>query len=84
MATITITAVATAFTPPPKVFTMTDQVMTDMIAAYQSDANVAVNGTATAAQVMNYITTTWQGQIKAKIQSYKTTPAVVPALAVIT
>lgn len=84
MATITITAVGTGFTPPSKVLTMTDQVMTDMIAAYQSDANVSVNGTATPAQVMNYVTNLWRDQIKAKIQQFKTTPPVVPALPTIT
>lgn len=84
MATISITAVATGFTPPSKVFNMTDQVMTDMISAYQSDANVSVNGTATPAQVMNYITTIWQAEIKAKIVQFKTVPAVPGATPTIT
>jgi uncharacterized membrane protein YfbV (UPF0208 family) len=78
MATITITAVATGFTPPSKVLTMTDAVMSDMIAAYQTDANVWINGTATPTQVLNYITTLWHEDIKVKIQQYKTTPAVIP------
>ena len=84
MATITITAVATSFSPPAKVFTMTDGVMTRIIAAYQSDANVSVNGTATSAQVMNYITNLWRDQIKAKVQQVETPAPVVPAQPTIT
>lgn len=78
MATITITAVATGFSPPSKVFTMTDQTMQALIDAYQSDANVSVNGTATRNQVLNYITETWKSAARDKIQSFQTTPPVVP------
>jgi hypothetical protein len=78
MATLTITAAATGFTPPAKVFTMTDSVMQLMIDAYQSDANVSINGTATRVQVLNYITELWRDQIKQKIRQFQTIPAVVP------
>jgi hypothetical protein len=84
VATITITAAGSGFNPPTKTFTLTDAVMQDLTDAYQSDANVSVNGTATRAQVLNYITETWKQQIKDKIKTFKTVPAVVPPDPIVT
>lgn len=78
MATITITATETGETTLTKTYTLADNNMDDMVAAYQQDANVRVNGTATRAQVFLTITDGWAGQIKSKIQTFKTIPAVVP------
>lgn len=72
MASITITAVATGFSPPAKVFTMTDQVMQLLIDAYQAEANIAINGAATRVQVLNYITELWKQLARDKIQQFQT------------
>lgn len=79
MATLAITATETGQTTLTKTYNMADATMDLMIQAYQSDANVSVNGTATRAQVLNYITGTWAQQVKDKIQQFQTQPAVVPA-----
>jgi len=63
---------------------MTDAVMQSITDAYQVDANAFVGGTATRAQVLNYVCTTWQQQIRQRVQQFHTIPAVVPALPDIT
>lgn len=55
--TITITVVQGAQPDATKTFTLPDAQITRLVAAYQSLANVAVNGTATRAQVLNYVLT---------------------------
>lgn len=78
MATITISAVETGQTTLNKTYTLSDANMDDMVAAYQQDANIRFNGTATRAQVFLTITDGWAQEIKTKIQTFKTIPAVVP------
>lgn len=78
MATITITSTETGQATLTKTYTLSDANMDDMVAAYQQDANVRVNGTATRAQVFLTITDGWASEIKTKIQIFKTVPAVVP------
>lgn len=46
--------------------------------AYQGDANVSVNGTATRAQVLNYAADTYAASIKSTVQKFQTVPATIP------
>lgn len=63
-----------------KTFNFTDAQIDRLVVAYQGPANVAINGTASRAQVLNYIVTNvWvQGAISF-VQSFETTPPVVPS-----
>lgn len=77
--TITFQVTETGQTTATKTFTLPDVQIDRMVAAYQSPANVSVNGTATRAQVLNYIATKLiQVEIPQFIQSFETLPAVVP------
>lgn len=78
MATINIQVAQTGQTTLSKTYNMSDTDMDLMIEAYQQDANISVNGTASRAQVLNFITLEWMDQIKAEIQAHKTVPASVP------
>ena len=79
MGTISITVTrAGAPYPLSKTFTVADNDIDNIVQAFQSDANVKVNGTATLAQVWAYIVGTWADAIKAKVREFKTVPAVVP------
>lgn len=78
MAAITISASETGQPTLSKTFTLSDANMDLMVQAYQQDANIAVNGTATRAQVFNTIVTGWAEEIKTKVIAFQTVPAVVP------
>ncbi len=56
---ITFTLVQGGFGNLAKTYTVTDAEIVRIIAAYQSAANTAVNGTATRVQVLNY----WLGTL---------------------
>lgn len=49
-----------------------------VIQAFQSDANVAVNGTATRGQVVSYIAGQFAKFIQTKVQNFQKQPEVVP------
>lgn len=76
--TIQVTMTQTGFSNASKTYTFgADQDATDMVAAYQSDANVSVNGTATRSQVLLYIfQNVLVDAIKAKVKAYRVVPAV--------
>lgn len=79
MGTIAITVTRTgAPYPLTKTYTVADADIDKIVTAYQDDANVIVNGTATKAQVWLYIAGTWADAIKAKVKSFNTVPAVIP------
>lgn len=61
--------------------TITDAHATRLIAAYQTEANVSVNGTATRAQVWNYIVNTMYYQWVAKVRAYEDAVAAAAATA---
>lgn len=78
-ATITITLTETAQPTVTKgPVTIADSDVDQIVAAYQSAANVSVNGTATRAQVLNYMVGTWFAGTVAIMQQAQTVPAVVP------
>lgn len=52
--TITFQVTQTGFPNANRVFNLQDSEVNRMVAAYQSAANAAINGTATRAQVLNY------------------------------
>ena len=79
MGTLTFTVVETGQTTLTKTYTIADADIDKTVAAYQSAANVSINGLATRAQVLNYWTQTTIAAIKAQVQSAQTIPAVVPA-----
>lgn len=79
MARITISVVRTGQTIPDKVSSPSDAELDSVVAAYQNDANSFVGGTATYAQVLNFIVTQWFNAAKQRVQNANTTPAVVPA-----
>jgi len=79
MATIAITATETGQTTLSKTYTLADADMDAMVQAYQPLANIAVNGTATRAQVFAYLVGTWAAGIQQQIVQFKTTAPVVPA-----
>jgi hypothetical protein len=78
MAQIPISVVQTGQPTVSKTYNMADADMDAIIAAYQSEANTSINGTATRAQVLNYITLTWMKSLQDKAQYHHTVPAVVP------
>jgi hypothetical protein len=64
--------------------TVTDAHLTRLVAAYQSEANASVNGTATNAQVITYI---WNQAVSgwvAKVKAYEDAQAVAAAVAAVT
>lgn len=80
MATIAITVTETSKPTLNKTYTLADADMNAVVDAFQSDANVSINGTASRAQVMNFIMlNVWMNDLKIKTQSFQTVPAVVPA-----
>jgi hypothetical protein len=80
MATVAFQVTRTGQTTANKTVTYADADFDKMVAAYQSDANVSINGTATYAQVLNYIVVSvWTQAVIQKIQQANTTPPVVPA-----
>lgn len=55
-----------------------------VVAAYQSDANTDINGTASPAQVLAYLTKAVKNEVIAKVQSFEkgvAVAAIVPAAA---
>lgn len=64
--------------------TVTDAHLTRLVAAYQTEANVSVNGTATNAQVITYI---WEQAVAgwiAKVKQYEADQATQTAVAGVT
>lgn len=55
-------------TTASKTYTLTDAEVGRMIAAFQSDANVSVNGTATRAQVLAYAVDQMMQMVVSKVQ----------------
>lgn len=85
MATISATVTQTSFADASKTFGLSDADMTRIIAAYQQDANTAVNGTATRGQVLNWIfDNVLIAVLQAKVVSKETIPAVPGAKPVVT
>ena len=70
MGTIAFT-VTDAIGPASKTFTVPDAQLARMIVAYQSAANVAVNGTATRGQVLNYIVRQWMDTTVQEVKNYE-------------
>lgn len=56
--------------------TVSDADATRLIAAYQMEANVSVNGTATRAQVWNYIVNSVYSQWVAKVRAHEESEAI--------
>lgn len=79
MATISIQVSETGQTTLTKTFTISDNDLDLIVAAYQSDANGFLHSIATRAQVFNYITGLWADELKVKVQQFKTIPKVVPS-----
>jgi hypothetical protein len=75
MGSISFTITQTSKPDAIKTYTVPDADVDRLVAAYQSDANVSVNGTATRAQVLLYVAAQWISQIKAKVKSVETTTA---------
>jgi hypothetical protein len=72
MGSITFSVAQTAQTTATKAFTVADADLDRMITAYQSDANVSVNGTATRNQVLLYIASVWMNSTKDYIKGKET------------
>lgn len=66
---IACTVTQTGFSNLVKTYPLSTAEINRMIAAYQSDANVSVNGTATRVQVLNYIVTLWYQEAQGKVKS---------------
>lgn len=79
MGTLSIQLTETGQVTLTKTFTVADSDIDKVTAAYQSDANVSVNGSASRAQVWLYIAGLWAAQLKQKVQAANTVPAIVPA-----
>ncbi len=79
MATIQITITRTGQTIPTKNSTITDAALDQVVSAYQADADSAIGGTATYAQVLNFAVTQWYNQMRQRVQQANTVPASVPA-----
>lgn len=80
--TITIQVVEGGQTNATKTFTILDADIDRLVAAYQSLANVSINGTATRAQVLNYVVTQWMQSGVATVTAFeaaKAITALVPA-----
>lgn len=75
---ITFQIVQGGFANANRTYTLSDAEIARIIVAYQRDANVSVNGTATRAQVLNYWMQQFiQGTIS-KVQSAETVPVAPP------
>ena len=83
MGSISFTITQTSKPDATKTYTVPDADVDRLVAAYQSDANVDINGTATRAQVLLYIAKQWVKLIKDKVKSVETAAAqaavVIPA-----
>lgn len=80
MGSITFTVKETGKADATKTYTVPDADIDRVVAAYQNDANVAVNGTATRAQVLLQMVTSWMDEAKQKVKSkeYADAQAAVP------
>lgn len=77
---VTITVAQTTNPNVTKSYTIADADIDRIVSAYQTAANVSINGTATKAQVMLYLTNLWMGEITAAVKAYdmdKATKAIV-------
>lgn len=54
-----------------KTYTVADSDLADLVVAYQGDANVDINGTATRNQVLLYIAKTWLQAAQQKVKAFK-------------
>lgn len=80
MANFVISATRAGQTIPNKTINLSDAAMDAIVAAYQNDANAFAGGTATYAQVLNFvIISTLINEVKQRVQRFQTQPAVVPA-----
>lgn len=70
--------------PAAKTFTVPDVQIARMIAAYQGPANVAVNGTATRAQVLDYLVKRWIDTAVEDVKVFEIASAQATALASVT
>lgn len=86
MAAITFQIAETGFSTLTKTYTLPDPQMDRITAAYQQAANVAVNGTATRTQVLQYWVAQVIAGVVATVQSFENQAAVaaVPTATVIT
>lgn len=85
MATITATVVETGFANASKTYTLADADMDRVVAAYQQHGNVAVNGTATRAQVLAWVfDNVLIAALKAQVVLFNTVPAVPGTAPVVT
>jgi hypothetical protein len=64
--------------------TVTDAHLTRLVAAYQSEANTAINGTATNAQVITYLLDNTVADWIAKVKAYESQQATTTAVAGVT
>ena len=77
--TITVQVVETGQTTQTKTYTVADADIDKIVAAYQSGANVSVNGTATRAQVLLYwITTLLVNPTIQAVRDFNTPPPAPP------
>lgn len=77
-------SITDAIGPANKSFTVPDAQLARMIVAYQSAANIAVNGTATRGQVLNYIATKWMSDTTAYVLLQESASAQTTAAASVT
>lgn len=84
MATITIQVVTVADGTLTKSLTIPEAQATRMIAAYQSGANIDINGTATRVQVWNYIFKVIVAEWRRFVKSYETQVTTTSAAAGVT
>ena len=76
MATIAFQITETGFANLSKTYTLADAQLDRVVVALQGPANIAVNGTATRAQVLNYWTSTAIDALKAAVKAYETQAAI--------
>lgn len=69
MGSIAFSVTDTAHGTVSKSYTVSDADIARMVAAYQNDANVNVNGTATRNQVLLYIAKTWLKEAQSKVSA---------------
>jgi len=79
MGTISMQVVTVADGTLTKTRTVSEADATRLVAAYQNAANVSVNGTASRAQVWNYIVTTVYNEWIANVLSYEAQAAAAAA-----
>lgn len=79
MATIAVTVTETGQTTLTRTLTLADADLDATIQAYQQAANTSINGTATRAQVLNYMFNVCiVAAMQQQVQTFKTVPAVTP------